>query len=627
MKKQLQQTTFILLLTFISTATFAQKKLKYDKAYFDKFPTYEAVIEAYFAKNEFDRTTGQSMKFAKKHDGWYGVFTNEKFEEIDEWLIWSAKTTSFKNLKIKGANAGDSRSIEKAKKKYIRGLDPMFFAQYPLYGYHGYEDDIIKLLENEANLSAEILDALARSYSSKGIQILTPGQFGGKKKTLKYDQTFNPNDWETEVLEEFVELMNKSIATFKTLSDKYPDYQTIVGNIKTKYYNEYMSAYYVLKYSGKTDLAKQYLVDDLYTDFHLKTAENYLKTCATNAILFTTGDNDTYPLIYVQDKLGIRKDVKIINTSLASLGRYIHFIKNEFKLPTTLELDKYKLDNHNYIGIINEVESVDLQDYFKAVNEDENIYIDEVSGVRYLPSKQGTFVVQPTESNESSVHFYFNKNYIVKSEIFILDLITTDNWQTPIYFSVGSYYTTKGLGIQDYITLEGLSYRFFPKSKDELSLLETNILYNFKYQENNNIDWFSTDNSIHLNYYQTAFLELLKFRKDYSLQVEVILERMEMFFPHATISYKYQAADFADFCYDAEMMEEGDAFIRNEVTHVHQYFKSIENKKELTYFDKQTVRTMLYTARRLTKIARTNEREAFINLADDFQQYLIKYGE
>lgn len=637
MRKQRLHTTLILVLTLISTATFAQKKLKYDKAYFDKFPTYEEVIEAYFMENGFDYKEIRKTKIAKKYDGWYIIFLNDKFEETKERQIWNAKKTAFENLKTEATQNGGNEPIAKGKRHFLQGLESVWFEQYPVYGYAGYEDDVIELLEKEENLSASLLDALARSYSSKAMETITPGQFGGQKKIMEYDRTFDAKDWDKAVLDKYMMFADKSIATFKVLSDKYPDYQTVVGNIKTKYRNEYMSAYYVLKYSGKRELGKKYLVDNLYNDFQIKTAINYLNTCANNAILFTYGDNDTYPLIYVQDKLGIRTDVKVINTSLASLGRYIHFIKTEYNLPTTLEMTDYQLDNNNYMLVKNEIEDVDLRDYFKAVREDKNIYIDDNSGVRYLPAKQGFFVIQnkplsfqlgvSKRLSEPTVRFEFPKNYLIKGEIFILDLITTDNWQTPIYFSNGSYNTIRNLGMPDYVKIEGLAYRFLPKGTHDANLLEYNILNKFEYAKTDGIDWFSSDNYVHLMFYQMAFKELLDQQKNNSDKVDKTLSKMETVFPHFTISYSSQTADFADFCYDAGLIERGDAFILNETEHIHKYFKSIERKKELTFYDKQTIRRMLYTANQLVTIAEINERDPLESLAEEFQVYLTKYGE
>lgn len=637
MKKQLLQTGLLLSFILFSISTFAQKKLKYDKAYFDKFPTYEEVIEAYFMENGFDYKEIRKIKIAKKYDGWYVIYLNDKFEEFEEQQIWNAKKGIFENVKMVTTDDGGSEPVAKGKRHFLQGLESVWFEQYPVYGYHGYEDDVIKLLENEKNLSAGLLDALARSYSSKAMETITPGQFGGKKKIMEYDRTLNPKDWEKEVLDKYMMFADKSIATFKILSDKYPDYQTVVGNISTKYRNEYMSAYYVLKYSQKQELGEKYLVDNLYNDFQIKTATNYLKTCANNAILFTYGDNDTYPLIYVQDKLGIRTDVKVINTSLASLGRYIHFVKTEYNLSTTLETAEYQLDKNNYMIVKEEIEDVDLRDFFKALNEDKNIYLDDNYGVHYLPARQGFFVIQPKplgfqlgvakRLSEPAARFDFDKNYLVKNEIFLLDLITTDNWQTPIYFSNGSYNTIRNLGMLDYVKIEGLAYRFLPKGTHDTNLLRMNVLNNFEYPETEGIDWYSSDNYVHLSFYQMAFKELLESQKNNTDKVEKTLSKMESVFPHFEISYKSQTGEFADFCYNAGLTERGDAFILNESEHIHQYFKSIENKKDLSFYDKQTIKRMLYTANQLVTIAEINERDPLESLAEEFQVYITKYAE
>lgn len=222
-------------------------------------------------------------------------------------------------------------------------------------------------------------------------------------------------------------------------------------------------------------------------------AKNYLASCAPNAILITNGDNDTFPLWYVQEVEGFRTDVRVVNFTLSSGDWYIHQLFNKMydsdPLPFTISSDKYTAGSNDIVPykdmdgnnvwdlkkIINFINSDDKST--KAVANDNEI-------VPFLPTKNLSLRVDSLKvCNNGTVPRYLadkvvkaitwkvQKSMLQKNDLMLLDLLATNNWERPIYFASPSS-VSDFLDISDYCYLEGGVYRFIPvKSTNEEGVL------------------------------------------------------------------------------------------------------------------------------------------------------------
>jgi hypothetical protein len=124
---------------------------------------------------------------------------------------------------------------------------------------------------------------------------------------------------------------DKSIHLYEMLAAKNPRYETKVGNAAIRKFCEEMHVYSMLEMNGYDEEARLAL-NRVKSDKNIRIiAENYLNACPPNAILFTFGDNDTYPLWYLQEKESFRKDVTVINNSLLGLPVYIDMLRRKGK--------------------------------------------------------------------------------------------------------------------------------------------------------------------------------------------------------------------------------------------------------------------------------------------------------
>ncbi len=210
-------------------------------------------------------------------------------------------------------------------------------------------------------------------------------------------------------------------------------------------------------------------------------AKAYLESCDPNAILFTIGDNDTFPLWYAQEIEGVRTDVKIVNTSLFMTDWYIDQMKTKTyesdPLPISFKHDDYVGDKLDYVAHIPKVESRwDVKDLINFIkNPQSTVDMQNGQTIHFYPTNKIRIpvdknviiknkVVNPkfNDSIVSSLDIEIKGNALYKNRLMMLDLIANNNWKRPIYFSGGSSDSEDYLWLKDYLQLEGMVYKLVP---------------------------------------------------------------------------------------------------------------------------------------------------------------------
>jgi hypothetical protein len=280
------------------------------------------------------------------------------------------------------------------------------------------------------------------------------------------------------------------------------------------------------------DRSKKTLARDIGRD--------YLESCPPNAILFSFGDNDTYPLWYAQEVEGIRPDVRVMNYSLLGTDWYVNQLRYKVNesAPTDVIFTPEQIEGNNRDAVvINPMPGFDQNKYYDAYTIFKDVVAssdpkyqtssEEGDVYQFMPTRKlsvpvdssvvhANGTVQAGDSVVSELHIDINpkKGYLFKNELAVLAVIAANKWQRPICFN--STYELEDLGLTKYIRQDGLAGRLVPvESKNaQFGFYNNEVAYKNmmeKFSYGNAITpgvYYDEENRRHLNTLRAAHAQL-----------------------------------------------------------------------------------------------------------------------
>ncbi len=389
-------------------------------------------------------------------------------------------------------------------------------------------------------------------------------------------------------------------------------------------------------------------------------AFNYLNTVDENGIIFTMGDNDTFPLWYAQEVEGVRTDVRVCNLSYLQTDWYVDQMKRRNyesdPLPFSLTRDQYIVGKRDIVWLFNRIEGyVDLKKAieFLASEDRRSKQIPGYSGrIEHLPSKEFTI---PADSQkiinnnivssryadriDSLVYFEVNKERILKNEVMVYDLLATNDWDRPVYFAV-TVGPDNFMDLQNYFQLEGFAYQVVPiryeNKEGQYGRVDVDRMYNnftntFIFNGWNDPKVYLDENHIRMGMnIRNNLSRLAHALIDEGMNKEAleVLDKTMEILPGSRVPHNYFSMFLADAYYKLGENEKGDQLIEEfseDNAREFDYFSSLANYEYNIYRDE--IHRAYYIYSEIIDTLILNEREELkTKIEEDYKQLLQRIG-
>ncbi len=383
-------------------------------------------------------------------------------------------------------------------------------------------------------------------------------------------------------------------------------------------------------------------------------AYNYLNSCEPNAILFTNGDNDTFPLWYAQEVEGIRTDVRVINLSYLNTEWYITQMKRRAyesaPVPFSMTKEQYGAGKRDVIYIQDiKKEPIELQKVIAFIKSDDpRTKLQQYGGEKFVPGRKMLLKIDSATIMENKVisskeapkmlkqmQWDLQGSYFRKAQMMVLDLLATNNWKRPVYFAItignDGYY-----GLQKFFRLDGLAYKVVPietpTNMGQIASINTDVLYDklmntFKWggiekegvylDENNRRMLLNIKN----NFARLANALLKEGKTDSAITV---LDHAVKIMPKEKIPYNYYDLLIAEAYYQAKAHDKADNIMQivgNHTVEELSYFMALPDKFQKG-MDTEIRRSLMMAQEILRLTQKYNRPELYEELNQKFEQIL-----
>lgn len=373
---------------------------------------------------------------------------------------------------------------------------------------------------------------------------------------------------------------------------------------------------------------------------------NYLASLKPNAIVFSNGDNDTFPLWYNQEVEGQRTDVRVCNLSYLQTDWYIDQMKRgayeSAPLPISWEAKDYVTGKNEVMWVEDMIkEPIDMKTAFDFLLSDDPAT--KMNGESFIPSsklflpvdanqviKSGTLAPERAGEIVPQINVEL-KRRITKSEIMILEMLKTNNWKRPIYFAVtvgDDYY----LGLNDHFELTGLAYQILPiGAKGAGSGVNTKEMYDnminkFRYGNIQDPKVYLDENTLRMcRTHRMMFSQLASalYNEGDSVKALKTLDFAEKMIPGNTVRHDYVSTMLAETYYKLGESQKGDAIMEAVAKDCVEY---LEWYYTLTVSQRNSVNNRIgHNLAVLNQILRICDQEKQKNILDKYLPVYMKY--